>query len=80
MGLPAAGLHVSQRHHLGMRPAGPLGVAGWLTFGVMGTEGAGLSAHWLAQADVVVRIPMGHGVDSLNVAAATAVACYVLRR
>lgn len=47
---------------------------------LMGTEGAGLSAHWLAQADVVVRIPMGHGVDSLNVAAATAVACYVLRR
>ena len=30
--------------------------------------------------EVVVRIPMGHGVDSLNVAAATAVACYVLRR
>ncbi|MEL4357226.1 MULTISPECIES: TrmH family RNA methyltransferase [unclassified Luteococcus] len=46
---------------------------------LMGTEGAGLSEHWLAQADAVVRIPMGHGVDSLNVAAATAVVCYVLR-
>ncbi|MGO4957546.1 TrmH family RNA methyltransferase [Luteococcus sp. Sow4_B9] len=46
---------------------------------VMGTEGAGLSEHWLAQADRVVTIPMGHGIDSLNVAAATAVVCYVLR-
>ncbi|MEL4504039.1 RNA methyltransferase [Luteococcus sp. H138] len=46
---------------------------------LMGTEGAGLSERWLAQADAVVRIPMGHGVDSLNVAAATAVVCYVLR-
>lgn len=46
---------------------------------LMGTEGQGLSQHWLDQADVVVRIPMGHGVDSLNVAAATAVVCYVLR-
>lgn len=46
---------------------------------LMGTEGAGLSEEWLAQADEVVRIPMGHGIDSLNVAAATAVVCYVLR-
>ena len=45
---------------------------------LMGTEGAGLSSHWLDQDDVVVRIPMDHGVDSLNVAAAAAVACYVL--
>ena len=45
---------------------------------VVGTEGAGLSAHWLGQADVVMRIPMGHGVDSLNVAGAAAVACYML--
>ena len=41
---------------------------------LMGTEGAGLSAHWISQADVVVRIPMAGGVDSLNVAAAAAVA------
>lgn len=46
---------------------------------LMGTEGEGLSEHWLEQADAVVRIPMGHGVDSLNVAAATAVVCHVLR-
>ncbi|GAA1371790.1 RNA methyltransferase [Luteococcus sanguinis] len=46
---------------------------------LMGTEGAGLSDEWLAAADVVVTIPMGHGIDSLNVAAATAVACYALR-
>lgn len=45
----------------------------------MGTEGAGLSERWLSQADRVITIPMGHGVDSLNVASATAVACYVLR-
>lgn len=46
---------------------------------VVGTEGAGLSPGWLGQADAVVQIPMSHGVDSLNVAAATAVACYALR-
>lgn len=45
---------------------------------VVGTEGAGLSALWQSQADAVVEIPMSHGVDSLNVAAATAVACYAL--
>ena len=43
-----------------------------------GTEGDGLAARTLAAADVVVRIPMGHGVDSLNVAAAVAVACYAM--
>ncbi len=47
---------------------------------LMGTEGAGLSSHWISQADVVVRIPMARGVDSLNVAAAAAVACYALNR
>lgn len=46
---------------------------------LLGTEGAGLSAHWLDQADVVVRIEMQRGIDSLNVAAAAAVACYALR-
>lgn len=46
---------------------------------LMGTEGSGLSAHWLRQADTVVRIPMARGIDSLNVAAAAAVACYTLR-
>jgi len=46
---------------------------------VMGTEGEGLSHETIAQADYVVRIPMSHGVDSLNVAAAAAVAFWQLR-
>lgn len=46
---------------------------------VVGTEGDGLSQRWIDQADVVVSIPMSRGVDSLNVAAATAVACWALR-
>ena len=46
---------------------------------VVGTEGDGLSRRWVEQADAVVQIPMEHGVDSLNVAAATAVACWALR-
>jgi tRNA G18 (ribose-2'-O)-methylase SpoU len=45
---------------------------------LLGTEGHGLSAEWTAQADVAVRIPMSTGVDSLNVAAAAAIACYAL--
>lgn len=45
---------------------------------LLGTEGAGLSSTWLGEADVVLRVPMYHGVDSLNVAAAAAVACYAL--
>lgn len=47
---------------------------------VVGSEGDGLSRRWLGEADQRVRIPMTAGVDSLNVAAATAVACYVLSR
>jgi tRNA G18 (ribose-2'-O)-methylase SpoU len=47
---------------------------------VMGTEGHGLSDRWLATSDVRAVIPMAEGVDSLNVAAATAVACYVAQR
>lgn len=47
---------------------------------VLGSEGAGLSPRWLAEADQRVRIPMTGGVDSLNVAAAVAIACYVLTR
>lgn len=46
---------------------------------VMGTEGDGLSAEVIASTDYVVRIPMYHGVDSLNVAAASAVAFWQLR-
>lgn len=46
---------------------------------IMGTEGDGLPQHTIAGADYVVRIPMAHGVDSLNVAAASAVAFWELR-
>jgi tRNA G18 (ribose-2'-O)-methylase SpoU len=46
---------------------------------VLGTEGHGLSEATVAASDVVVRIPMGGGVDSLNVAAASAVAFWALR-
>lgn len=46
---------------------------------VMGTEGDGLAHETIAQADYVVRIPMAHNVDSLNVAAAAAVAFWQLR-
>ena len=47
---------------------------------IMGTEGDGLSREAIADADHVVRIPMSHGVDSLNVAAASAVAFWQLRK
>jgi tRNA G18 (ribose-2'-O)-methylase SpoU len=46
---------------------------------VLGTEGDGLSAQTLGAVDLTVRIPMAAGVDSLNVAAASAVAAWALR-
>ena len=46
---------------------------------VLGTEGDGLSARTIAGCDYTVRIPMAHHVDSLNVAAASAVAFWQLR-
>ena len=46
---------------------------------VMGNEGDGLPAATIAAADYVVRIPMARGIDSLNVAAAAAVAFWQLR-
>ena len=46
---------------------------------VLGTEGDGLSREAIAAADTIVTIPMDHGVDSLNVAAASAVALWSLR-
>ena len=47
---------------------------------VLGTEGDGLAAETIAHCDYTVRIPMSHGVDSLNVAAASAVAFWQLGR
>ena len=46
---------------------------------LLGAEGPGLTARALAAADTRVRIPMSHDVDSLNVAAAAAVAFYAMR-
>lgn len=46
---------------------------------VLGTEGDGLAQTVIEQTDFVARIPMAHGVDSLNVAAAAAVAFWQLR-
>jgi tRNA G18 (ribose-2'-O)-methylase SpoU len=47
---------------------------------VLGSEGHGLSPRWEQAADRRATIPMREGIDSLNVAAATAVACYVTAR
>ena len=46
---------------------------------VLGTEGDGLAEQTIARCDYTVKIPMYHGVDSLNVAAASAVAFWELR-
>ena len=46
---------------------------------ILGTEGEGLAPKTIAACDLTVRIPMAHGVDSLNVAAASAVAFWELR-
>lgn len=46
---------------------------------LLGTEGEGLTDAAIAQCDYTVKIPMYHGVDSLNVAAASAVAFWELR-
>ena len=46
---------------------------------VMGTEGDGLGRRTIAASDYTVKIPMDHGVDSLNVAAASAVVFWATR-
>ena len=45
---------------------------------IMGTEGDGMAAENISRCDYTVKIPMSHGVDSLNVAAASAVAFWQL--
>ena len=47
---------------------------------ILGTEGEGLSDETIVASDYTIKIPMGHGVDSLNVAAASAVAFWELAR
>lgn len=46
---------------------------------IVGSEGPGLTEHWQRAADHRVVIPMAAGIDSLNVAASTAIACWHLR-
>ena len=45
---------------------------------LLGTEGHGLSQRWMDGSDAIVRIRMHAGIDSLNVAATSAIACYAL--
>ena len=47
---------------------------------ILGTEGDGLASSTITQCDYTVKIPMANGVDSLNVAAASAVAFWQLRK
>lgn len=68
MALREDSLHLDDRHLL---EAEKLAV-------VLGTEGDGLADHTIARCDHTVMIPMTHGVDSLNVAAAAAVVFYQL--
>jgi tRNA G18 (ribose-2'-O)-methylase SpoU len=46
---------------------------------IVGSEGPGLTDHWEREADVRVTIPMAAGIDSLNVAASVAIACWHFR-
>lgn len=78
--------HVAQLHQLGFRTAAMAldddsvsiddpALCGEKKLAlILGTEGTGLSASTISQCDYTVKIPMSHGVDSLNVAAASAVA------
>lgn len=70
---------------LTLDPAAPdleeaIGRAGDRVALLLGSEGDGLSRRWQQQAASGARIPMAHGVDSLNVAAAAAIACYAVTR
>jgi len=46
---------------------------------IVGSEGPGLTEHWQREADVRMTIPMSAGIDSLNVAASVAIACWHFR-
>jgi len=47
---------------------------------IVGSEGPGLTEHWQREADVRMTIPMSAGIDSLNVAASVAIACWHFRQ
>jgi tRNA G18 (ribose-2'-O)-methylase SpoU len=65
---------------VGAVPLDRAGVAVGRVAWLLGAEGPGLSAAALGEADLVVRIPMAPGVDSLNVATAAAIAFAGARR
>ncbi len=80
-----AGLDAAQQagfSSVALDPAGAMSLRQWRRAGptmlALGTEGTGLSRAAREGIDVHVSIPMARGVDSLNVAAAAAVACYAL--
>lgn len=80
-----AGLESAQRAGMtavALDPAGDTELRQWQRTGptllALGTEGAGLSRAARESIDVHISIPMVRGIDSLNVAAAAAVACYAL--
>ena len=60
--------------------ASPNGCAGDRLAVILGTEGEGLKTETIDSSDYTVKIPMYHGADSLNVAAASAVAFWELGR
>lgn len=62
----------------GSMPLADAGLAGGRVALLLGAEGPGLSPEALAAADTLVGIPMAHGVDSLNVATAAAIAFYAV--
>ncbi len=81
----AAGIAIARTagmQTLALDPAADRSLRAWkpdrATMLLLGTEGPGLSRQARDHADVLVSIPMAHGIDSLNVAMAAAVACYVL--
>lgn len=77
--LRAAGFMLVALTPVGEADLGDLSAEGRLAL-ALGAEGPGLTKGWLAAADVRVRIPMREGIDSLNVAATAAIACYSLGR
>ncbi len=76
--LRAAGLRIAALTPTGAVPITSAGLVGERVALLLGAEGPGLSAEALDAADLRVRIPMAHGVDSLNVATAAAVAFHAV--
>lgn len=82
VGVGVAAARAAGMTTVAMDPSAAVSLRDWHAGGpallLLGTEGPGLSAQARSITDTRVSIPMAHGVDSLNVAMAAAVACYVL--